>query len=235
MKKKSTFGALLGFLLSLLPVYGDPQLRSDGYVTFSSVSSPTGLTSLTPTQHGWSFTGSAGEVYFHHRFYGNGEDFRIRKLSFSVDPDGDGVYGGFIDVSSLSTPGTSPKYILKRNGTTLGATVIRNALCDEVIVLNHNFLGRSFSGGVQWKLETDWPIVIQWTTHAPVAPFVGASVQDYTGSPFIIADGVTGNVIEYSYDLNTWSTYFTLTRNGVIVIGPAEEAGRPRKFFRRRS
>lgn len=231
MKIKLLF-AVVGLLT--LSAHANPQLQSDGYVTFTSVANPAGLTPLLSTQHGWSYYGESGNVYFHHRFYGNGEDFRIRKLSLSSDPDGDGVYGAWIDVSGLPTPGTNPTYVLKKDGAVVPPTTIRNALCDEVIILNHNFLGRSFSGGVKWKLETDFPDVIEWTTHGPIGPFQNnVSIQTYIGKLHVVANGNTGDIVEYSYDLATWSDYSTMPHGGIIILSPpAMEPGKPKKFFR---
>ncbi len=228
---------LLAFasVMLLSAASADPQLRSDGYVTFASVANPTDLNSLTSIQHGWSYYGSSGTVYFHHRFHGNGEDFRIRKLSMSIDSDGDGVYTAFVDQSPLPTPGSgSPSYILKKDGAVLPNATMKNAVCDEVIILNNSFLGRSFSGGVKWKLETDFPDVIEWTTHAPINPFSSSlSIQNYIGKPHVIANGNAGDVVEYSYDLASWSDHFTLENGGITILSPpAVEAGQPRKFFR---
>lgn len=232
--KTSTLLAFASVML-LSAASADPQLKSDGYVTFVSVANPVDLNSLNSIQHGWSYYGSSGTVYFHHRFHGNGEDFRIRKLSISVDPDGDGVYTAFVDQSPLPTPGSgNPRFVLKKDGAVLPNATMKNTECDEIIVLNHSFLGRSFSGGVKWKLETDFTDVIEWTTHAPISPFSGSlSVQNYIGKLHVVANGTVGDVVEYSYDLATWSDYFTLVNGGITILSPpAVEAGQPRKFFR---
>ena len=216
------------------------KIDSKGYVTFSSLASPTELSAMSPNPSGASSGGDAGSVYFHHRFTSNdGSDFRVRGLWISVDPDGDGIYTNWTDVSALPTPGSgNPGYYLLRNGVVLSNQVIRNAVCDEVVVLNHSFLGRSFTGGVKWKLETDYSDSIQLTTHTQVKPLrlneagQGISIQEYNGEIALVAKGSPNDSFQYSYNLLDWFIFDALSSSEVFVYLNFDEVGQPRKFFR---
>lgn len=232
---KTSIIALLGLLLSHVVVHANPEIKSDGYVTFELVADESGLNSLTPVQHGWSYIGSVGTVYMHHRFYASdGSEFLIDKLLSSVDNDGDGAYTAYSDLSGVTTPGTSPTYILMKDGVKIPNRKIGNAYCDEVIILNQIVGGRSATRGAKWKLETDYPDIVSWTTHAPIQRFSGKiSIQNYYGEPYIIIDGNVADAVQYSYDLATWGQYFTLEHGGITILSPpAMEIGKPKKFFR---